>query len=95
MSHVPPTTAQYCVEEDGPFIGFGAVLCWREGDLAVQISDDYANLAWQSEYCDDIGKVVLSLDDPVAMRRWMRKVRPNLTAIGLLDRLLLHLIERE
>lgn len=89
------TTAQYCVEEDGPFIGFGAVLCWREGDLAVQISDDYANLAWQSEYCDDIGKVVLSLDDPVAMRRWMRKVRPNLTAIGLLDRLLLHLIERE
>lgn len=89
------TTAQYCTEEDGTFIGFGAVLCWREGDLAVQISDDYANLAWQSEYCDDIGKVVLSLDDPVAMRRWMRKVRPNLTAIGLLDRLLLHLIERE
>lgn len=90
------TTAQYCTEEeDGTFIGFGAVLCWREGDLTVQISDDYANLAWQSEYCDDIGKVVISLDDPAAMRRWMRKVRPNLSAIGLLDGLLLHLIERE
>jgi PRTRC genetic system protein F len=89
------TTAQYCVEEDGPFIGFGAVLCWREGDLAVQISDDYANLAWQGEYCDDIGAVTFRLDDAVAMRHWMRKVRPNLTAIKLLDALLSHLVERE
>jgi|GEM_PF-1002211 len=89
------TTAQYCVEEDGPFIGFGAVLCWREGDLAVQISDDYANLAWQGEYCDEIGKAAFSLDDAAAMRRWMRKIKPNLAAIGLLDTLLLHLVERE
>jgi PRTRC genetic system protein F len=89
------TTAQYCVEEDGPFIGFGAVLCWREGDLAVQISDDYANLAWQSEYCDEIGKAAFALNDAAAMRRWMRNIKPNLTAIGLLDALLLHLVERE
>ena len=89
------TTAQYCPEEDGTYIGFGAVLCWREGDLAVQISDDYANLAWQSEYCDEIGKVSFPLNEPDAMRRWMRKVTPNLTAIRLLDGLLLHLTERE
>lgn len=89
------TTAQYCVEEDGPFIGFGAVLCWREGDLAVQISDDYANLAWQGEYCDEIGKAVFLINDAAAMRHWMRKVRPNLAAIGQLDALLLHLVERE
>lgn len=89
------TTAQYCVEEDGPFIGFGAVLCWREGDLSVQISDDYAQLAWQGDYCDEIGKVAFSLSDPAAMRRWMRRVKPNLSAIKLLDDLLLHLTERE
>ncbi|HEY0587331.1 MAG TPA: PRTRC system protein F [Pseudoduganella sp.] len=89
------TTAQYCPEGDGSFIGFGAVLCWREGDLAVQISDDYANLAWQGEYCDEIGKASFPLNEPDAMRRWMRRITPNLNAIGLLDRLLLHLTERE
>jgi len=89
------TTAQYCPEEDGMFIGFGAVLCWRDGDLAVQISDDYANLAWQSEYCDEIGKVSFPFNEPDAMRRWMRKVSPNLAAIRLLDGLLRHLTERE
>jgi PRTRC genetic system protein F len=89
------TTSQYCEEQDGPFVGFGAVLCWRDGDLAVQISDDYANLAWQGEYCDEIGQVTFTLDDPGAMGRWMRQVRPNLAAIGLLDALLMHLSERE
>lgn len=89
------TTAQYAAEEDGAFIGFGAVLCWREGDLTVQISDDYANLAWQGEYCDEIGTVAFDLDDPAAMRRWMRRIKPNLAAIRLLDALLLHLTERE
>lgn len=89
------TTAQYCPEEDGPFIGFGAVLCWREGDLAVQVSDDYANLAWQGEYCDEIGKVTFDLADPAAMRCWLRKIKPNLTAIGVLDALLRHLSDRE
>ena len=77
------------------FIGFGAVLCWRDGDLTVQISDDYANLAWQSEYCDEIGKVLFPFNAPDAMRRWMRKVSPNLAAIRLLNGLLLHLTERE
>jgi len=89
------TTPEYCPEEDGMFIGFGAVLCWRDGDLAVQISDDYANLAWQSEYCDEIGKVSFPFNEPDAMRRWMRRVSPNLTAIRLLDGLLLHLTKRE
>jgi len=89
------TTAQYCPEEEGMFIGFGAVLCWHDGDLSVQISDDYANLAWQSEYCDEIGKAAFPLREPDALRRWMRKVAPNLTAIRLLDGLLLHLAERE
>lgn len=89
------TTAQYCPEQDGPFTGFGAVLCWRDGDLAVQISDDYANLAWQGEYCEEIGKVTFALDDPASLRRWMRRMRPNLTAIGLLDGLIWHLAARE
>jgi PRTRC genetic system protein F len=93
--HHRRTTALYWPEHDAPFIGFGAVLCWRDGDLAVQISDDYANHAWQGDYCEEIGTVSFSLDDPAAMRRWMRNVRPNLAAIGLLDRLLWHLTERE
>ncbi|WP_395401039.1 PRTRC system protein F [Pseudoduganella sp. UC29_106] len=89
------TTAMSCPELDGPFTGFGAVLCWRDGDLAVQISDDHANNAWQGDYCEEIGTVTLTLDDPEAMRGWMRKMRLNLSAIGLLDRLLWHLAERE
>jgi PRTRC genetic system protein F len=93
--HGTKTTAQYSPEQDGPFIGFGAVLCWREGDLAVQISDDYASLAWQGEYCEEIGKVTFALKDPASMRQWARKIRPNLRAIGLLDDLIWHLAARE
>ncbi len=92
---VTRTTAQYSPEQDGPFTGFGAVLCWRDGDLSVQISDDYANLAWQGEYCDEIGKVTFALDDPASMRNWMRNIRPNLNAVGLLDSLIWHLAARE
>lgn len=93
--HNTRTTAQYCPEQDGSFTGFGAVLCWNDGDLAVQISDDYASHAWQGEYSDEIGKVALLLDDPATMRQWQRKVRPNLSAIGLLDSLIWHLAARE
>lgn len=89
------TTAAYFPELDGDFTGFGAVLCWHDGDLAVQISDDFANTAWQGDYCEEIGTVTLALDEPAAMRRWMRQMRPNLSAIGTLDRLLWHLAERE
>lgn len=38
--------------------------------------------------CDDIGQVVLDLDEPTAMRRWQRTMRRHLQAIALLDALL-------
>ncbi|NVE00679.1 PRTRC system protein F [Massilia sp. BJB1822] len=89
------TSALYSADSEVPFTGFGAVLCWRENDLAVRISDDYAQLAWQDAYCDLIGRVVFALDAPHALRRWLRDMQSQLRAIGLLDRLLWHLTARE
>lgn len=89
------TTGRYLPQWDDPFIGYGAVLCWRDGDLAVQVSDDCANLAWQGESCDIVGDVTLPLSEPAALRAWLAGMAPNLRAIGLIDRLLWHLSARE
>ncbi|WP_195763757.1 PRTRC system protein F [Pseudoduganella rivuli] len=89
------TTGQYMPEWEAPFIGYGAVLCWHDGDLAVRVSDDCAQMAWQGDSSDTVGEVVFPLAAPTALRRWMENMRPNLRAIGLIDRLLWHLTERE
>jgi PRTRC genetic system protein F len=83
--------ARFAARREGLFTGFGAVLCWRDDDIAVRVSDDYAHYAWQGECYDQIGEVVLPADEPDALRRWMRAMTPQLRAIGLIDRLL-HLL---
>ncbi|MBB3121711.1 PRTRC system protein F [Pseudoduganella violacea] len=93
--HATPTTTDYRAEADAPFTGYGAVLCWRDDDVTVRIANDHAQLAWQDTYCDQIGQVQFDLAAPEAMRAWLRRMRPQLRAIGLLDQLLWHLAERE
>ncbi|MBY0240178.1 MAG: PRTRC system protein F [Burkholderiaceae bacterium] len=88
------TVGDYSPRREGLFTGFGAVLCWRDNDIAVRVSDDYAQYAWQGDYFNEIGEVILPIADPDALRRWMRAITPNLRAIGLIDRLLAHLSAR-
>lgn len=83
-----PVSRDFTARREGLFIGFGAVLCWADNDVAVRVSDDYAQYAWQGDSFGEIGEVVLPADQPSALRRWMRAMKPNLRAIGLIDRLL-------
>jgi PRTRC genetic system protein F len=73
---------------DGEYIGFGAVLSWREDDLTVRIYDDLLQLAHQSEFCDRMGELEIDLDAPQAMRAWQRDMRVRFKAIRLIDRLI-------
>ena len=88
-----PSRADYAPDAEGLFVGFGAVLCWRPEDLAMRISDDLAQYAWQDEYVDHSGEVRFSLDDPAQMRRWLRRMRPLLRGVAILDQLIWILVE--
>lgn len=90
-----PTTGRYMPRWEHTFIGYGAVLCWHDGDLAVRVSDDCAQLAWQDQSTDTVGEVLFPLAAPAALRAWLDAMRPNLHAINLIDRLIWHLTERE
>lgn len=73
---------------DGEYIGYGAVLSWREDDLTVRIYDDLLQMAHQSEFCDHMGELEIPLDAPQAMRGWQSAMRVRFKAIQLLDRLI-------
>ena len=73
---------------DGEYIGFGAVLSWKEGDVTTRIYDDLLNLAHQSEYCDRMGEVIIPLDDPGALQAWFLRMGQRFEAIALIDRLI-------
>jgi len=88
-----PSRADYAPEAEGIFIGFGAVLCWRPDDLAMQISDDLAQYAWQDDYVDHAGEASVRLDDPAALALWQRRMRPLLRGIAILDALIWMLAE--
>jgi PRTRC genetic system protein F len=88
-----PSHANFTARREGLFTGFCAVLCWRDEDIAVRVSDDYAHYAWQGDSFEEIGEVILPIGMPAAFRRWMREMEPDLRAIGLIDKLLLHLAE--
>jgi PRTRC genetic system protein F len=78
---------------EGEFIGFGAVLSWREDDVTIRIYDDLLNMAHESEFCDLIGEVSFELHDPQAMQRWQRSMRQRFKAMRLIDRLIWRLAE--
>lgn len=88
-----PSRAEYSPDAEGLFIGFGAVLCWRPEDLAMRISDDLAQYAWQDEYVDHSGEATFLMDDPTQMRRWLRRMRPLLRGVAILDELIWTLVE--
>jgi PRTRC genetic system protein F len=85
---------RYRPEIDGEFIGFGAVLSWREDDLTVRIYDDLLQFAYQAEFCDLIGEVEFNLDEPQTLRSWQRDMRARFQAIRLIDGLIYKLSER-
>jgi len=80
-------------EVDGEYLGWGAVLSWREDDLTVRVYDDLTQMAYQGEYCDRIGELEISLDAPQAMRAWQRAMRPRFKAMRLIDSLIHRLSE--
>ena len=80
-------------EIEGEFIGFGAVLSWREDDLTVRIYDDLINMAHEGEFCDMIGEVCFDLSDPETMQAWQRRMRQQFKAMRLIDRLIWRLSE--
>lgn len=83
-------------EGEGVYIGFGAVLCWRDNDIAMRLSDAMAQRAWEGdeETYDHIGEIELHIGDIKGMRDWMRAMRRQLRMIALLDALIEHLAAR-
>lgn len=75
-------------EADGEFVGWGAVLSWREDDLSVRVFDDLLNMAHESEYFEEIGVIGLPLDAPQVMADWRKAMGARCRAIGLIDRLI-------
>lgn len=86
-------TDKFQPEIDGEYIGFGAVLAWREDDLAVRVYDDLLNFAHQGEFCDRIGEACFAMNNPAQFRQWMRDMRSRFQAIRLIDRLIHRLAE--
>lgn len=83
----------YQPEVEGDYLGWGAVLSWREDDLTVRIYDDMVNMAHQSEYCDRIGELIVGLDEPQTMQLWQKAMHVRFKAIQLIDRLIYKLSE--
>ncbi len=75
-------------DDDGEFIGFGAVLSWTEGDVTTRIYDDLLNLAYQGEYSDKMGEIRVALDDPGAFAAWQRAMARRFEAIRRIDALI-------
>lgn len=73
---------------DGEYLGWGAVLSWREDDLTVRIYDDLMQLAHQGEFCDRMGELEIDLDAPQVMRAWQSAMHVRFKAIRLIDRLI-------
>lgn len=80
---------------EGEYLGWGAVLSWREDDLTVRIFDDMRRMAFEGEYCELIGEVELALNEPQTMRAWQRAMRVRFKAIRLIDRLIYRLSARD
>ncbi|MGB4064136.1 MAG: PRTRC system protein F [Azonexus sp.] len=76
---------------EGEFVGFGAVLSWRDGDVTTRIYDDLLELAHQGEYYEHMGEVQVPLDDPAAFGAWQQAMASRFAAIRLIDRLIHHL----
>ena len=83
----------YQPDVEGEYLGWGAVLSWREDDLTVRIYDDLLNMAHQGEYCDRIGELEINLDAPEAMQSWQKAMRSRFKAIRLIDSLIHKLSE--
>ena len=73
---------------EGEYLGWGAVLSWREDDLTVRIYDDLVQMAHQGEFCDRMGELEIAIDAPQEMRAWQQAMRVRFKAIRLIDSLI-------
>jgi PRTRC genetic system protein F len=78
----------YLSDVEGEYLGWGAVLSWREDDLTVRIYDDMVNMAHQGEFCDRIGELIVGLDEPQTMQSWRKAMHIRFKAMRLIDRLI-------
>lgn len=75
-------------DEDGWFVGFGAVVTWQQGDITVRIFDDYVNYAYEGDAYDTIGAHELSFDGPTCTLDWMAAMEVRFEGMRQLDRLI-------
>jgi len=80
--------ARFRPEFEGSFVGYGAVLTWRRGDIAERIFDDYMNDASQGDAYDAIGEFSFALDDVKAAREWVDAMDVRFEGIRRLDSLI-------
>jgi PRTRC genetic system protein F len=73
---------------DGWFIGYGAVLTWRPGDIGVRVFDDFANDAVQGDYCDWMGEFSFDVGEPQALSGWLQAMEFRLAGMRRLDALI-------
>jgi PRTRC genetic system protein F len=73
---------------DGWFIGYGAVLTWRPGDIGVRVFDDFANDAVQGDYCDWMGEFSFDIGEPRALSEWMQAMEVRFEGMRRLDALI-------
>lgn len=73
---------------DGWFVGYGAVLTWRPGDIGVRVFDDFANDAVQGDYCDWMGEFSFDIGEPQALSEWLRAMEVRFEGMRRLDALI-------
>lgn len=85
---------QYRAQGEGWFIGYGAVLCWSEGDVSTRAFDDMANHAMEGEFVDWCGEADLDLRDADSIQSWIARMKPVFESVKLIDALITDLSGR-
>lgn len=92
LQRIGSRVGQECqAEGDGPFIGYGPVLEWRERDLTTRVFDDLANDACQGEHVDWCGEHRFDLSDEESVATWLALMEPRMAGIRVLDQLIFEL----
>jgi PRTRC genetic system protein F len=92
LKRIGRRVGQECQPEgDGPFIGYGPVLEWRERDLTTRVFDDLGNDACQGEHVDWCGEHRFDLNDESSVTNWLELMEPRMAGIRVLDQLIFEL----
>jgi PRTRC genetic system protein F len=75
-------------DTDGWFVGYGAVLTWKPGDITVRVFDDFANHAVEGDFCDWMGEFEFDIAKPQVLREWVQAMQPRFEGMRRLDDLI-------